>query len=85
MLLLFVVILLVPYSDRFLFVVIVIAAPTICHVPMSSGVSITLCPIGVSFVTLICSSFCFIVFGIMVIIPVLLGYRDWETDRKSVV
>ena len=55
-----------------MFVVIVIAFPTICHVPMSSGVSITLCPIGVSFVTLICSSFCFIVFGAMVIIPVLL-------------
>ena len=52
-----------------LFVVTVIASPTICHVPMSSGVSITLCPIGVSFVTLICSSFCFIVFGLMVITP----------------
>ena len=38
---------------------------------MSSGVSITLCPIGVSFATLICSSFCFIVFGAMVIIPLL--------------
>ena len=38
---------------------------------MSSGVSITLCPIGVSFATLICTSFCFIVFGLMVITPVL--------------
>ena len=70
-----------------LFVVIVIAPPTICHVPMSSGVSITLCPVGVPFATLSCTSFCFIVFGVMVIIPVLLTlpYRDWETDRKSVV
>ena len=58
-----------------LFVVIVIASPTTFHVPMSSGASITLCPIGVSFVTLICISFCFIVFGLMVIIPVLcLGF-----------
>ena len=55
-----------------MFVVIVIAVPTIFQVPMSSGVSITLCPVGVSFVTLICSSFCFIVFGLMVITPVLL-------------
>ena len=55
-----------------MFVVIVIASPTIVHVPMSPGVSITLCPIGESFDTLICSSFCFIVFGVMVIIPLLL-------------
>ena len=39
---------------------------------MSSGVSVTLCPIGESFDTLICTSFCFIVFGAMVIIPLLL-------------
>ena len=31
-----------------LFVFIVIAAPIISHVPMSSGVSVTLCPIGES-------------------------------------
>ena len=55
-----------------LFVVIVIASPTIFHVPMSPGTSITLRPIGVFFVTLIYSSFCFIVFGVMVITPVLL-------------
>ena len=55
-----------------MFVVIVIASPIIFHVPMSSGVSITLCPVGEFFATLICTSFCFIVFGVMVITPVLL-------------
>ena len=47
---------------------------------MSPGVSVTLCPIGESFATLICISFCFIVLGLMVITPVLLTltYRDWE-------
>ena len=39
---------------------------------MSSGVSVTLCPVGESFDALICTSFCFIVFGAMVITPVLL-------------
>ena len=42
------------------------------HVPMSSGVSITLCPVGVFFVTLSCISFCFIVFGLIPITPLLL-------------
>ena len=55
-----------------MFVVIVIAFPIMLQVPMSPGASITLCPIGVSFTTLICSSFCFIVFGFMVIVPLLL-------------
>ena len=55
-----------------MFVVIVIASPSVCHVPMSSGVSISLCPVGEPFATLICISFCFIVFGLMVITPVLL-------------
>ena len=55
-----------------MFVFIVIASPSIFHTPMSSGVSITLCPVGVFFVTLSCTSFCFIVFGLMVITPVLL-------------
>ena len=53
-------------------VIIVIAAPTIFHVPISSGVSITLFSIGEFFDTLICISFCFIVFGLMVIVPELL-------------
>ena len=56
-----------------LFVFIVIAAPTISHVPMSPGASVILCPIGESFATLIRISFCFIVFGLMVITPVLLN------------
>ena len=55
-----------------LFVVIVIISPDTFHVPMSSGVSISLCPVVEFFVTLICSSFCFIVFGLMAISPVLL-------------
>ena len=38
---------------------------------MSTGVSISLFPVGEFFATLICISFCFIVFGLMVIIPVL--------------
>ena len=71
-----------------LFVFIVIADPIISQVPMSSGVSVTLCPIGVSFATLICISCGFIVFGFMVITPRYRDwettfYRDWETDRKS--
>ena len=41
-------------------------------VPMSPGVSISLCPVGEFFDTLICIWFCFIVFGLMVIVPVLL-------------
>ena len=45
---------------------------SISHVPMSPGVSVTLCPIGESFATLICISFSFIVFGAMVITPLLL-------------
>ena len=60
-----------PSHDRL--VVIVIASPTVFHVPMSSGASITLCPIGVSFATLICTSFCFIVFGAMVITPMFVA------------
>ena len=40
--------------------------------PMSPGASISLCPVGVFFDTLICISSCFIVFGLMFIIPVLL-------------
>ena len=36
---------------------------------MSPGVSISLCPVGVFFDTLICISFCFIVFGLMFITP----------------
>ena len=54
-------------------------SPSIPLVPMSSGVSITLCPVGVFFATLICNSFCFIVFGdtnitpLLLILPSLLG------------
>ena len=55
-----------------MFVVIVIICSDIFHVPISSGASISLCPAGVFFATLICSSLCFIVFGDMIITPVLL-------------
>ena len=82
-----------------LFVLIVIASPIISHVPMSPGASVTLSPVGEPFAALICISFSFVVFGFMVITPLLLilpsllgitfgytSYRDWETkrgDRKS--
>ena len=49
----------------------VLVSSSICHVPMSSGVNISLCPVGEPFDALICTSFCFIVFGLMVITPVL--------------
>ena len=58
-----------------------IFSPSISLVPMSPGASISPCPVGEFFDTLICISFCFIVFGLMVITPVLLTlsrYRDWE-------
>ena len=51
---------------------IFIVSPSTPLVPMSPGASISLCPVGEFFATLICSSFCFIVFGIMVITPLLL-------------
>ena len=43
-----------------------------CSSDLSSGVSVTLCSVGDFFDTLICTSFCFIVFGVMVITPLLL-------------
>ena len=55
-----------------MFVVINISSPAICHVPKSSGVSVTLFPVGEFFDTLIGNSFCFIVFGPMPITPLLL-------------
>ena len=55
-----------------LFVIIFIVSPSTPAEPISPGVSISLFPVGEFFDTLICISFCFIVFGIMVIIPALL-------------
>ena len=55
-----------------MFVIIFSVSPSTPLVPMSPGVSISLCPVGEFFDTLICISFCFIVFGLMVITPVLL-------------
>ena len=46
-----------------LFVIIFIVSPSVPLVPMSPGVSISLFPVGEFFATLICISFCFIVFG----------------------
>ena len=52
--------------------IIFIVSPSTPLVPMSPGVSISLCPVDVFFDTLICISFCFIVFGLMIITPALL-------------
>ena len=49
-----------------LFVIIFIVSPSTPAVPMSPGVSISLCPVGDIFATLICISFCFIVYGVIV-------------------
>ena len=55
-----------------LFAIIFIVSPSTPLVPKSPGVSISLCPVAEFLDTLICISFCFIVFGPMSIIPELL-------------
>ena len=55
-----------------LVIIIFIVSPSIPLAPMSPGASISLCPVGEFFDTLICISFTFTVFGPMVITPELL-------------
>ena len=64
------------FPSHDMFVVINISSPAICHVPMSSGVSVALSPVGEFFDTLICISFCFIVLGLIPITPLLFPSHD---------